>query len=91
MILRPAAPRRWVERPSCARNVSTINTATTAAGTVIATSANISVRKIGWTRPGGGLWPASEHCLQARKNFLMPARALSGVFAAKFRDGIKKT
>lgn len=39
---------------------------------------------------GGGLWPAEELWLQARKDFLMPARALSPVFAAKFRDGLKK-
>jgi len=40
---------------------------------------------------GGGLWPAEELWLQARKDFLMPARALSPVFAAKFRDGLKKS
>jgi len=39
---------------------------------------------------GGGLWPVEKLWLQARKDFLMPSKALSPVFAAKFRDGLKK-
>lgn len=39
--------------------------------------------------PGGGL-AADGHWLPARQNFLMPKRALSKIFRAKFRDALQK-
>ena len=39
---------------------------------------------------GGGLWPDEGLWLDARPDFLVPVKALSAIFAAKFRDGLKK-
>jgi hypothetical protein len=39
---------------------------------------------------GGGLWPDEGLWLEARRDFLVPVKALSVIFAAKFRDGLKK-
>lgn len=39
---------------------------------------------------GGGLWEAEGLWLEARQDFLVPVKALSVIFAAKFRDGLKK-
>jgi hypothetical protein len=41
--------------------------------------------------PGGGLSADGNTWLPARKNFLLPKRALSKIFRAKFRDALKKT
>jgi hypothetical protein len=41
--------------------------------------------------PGGGLSEDGNTWLPARHNFLMPKRALSKIFRAKFRDELKKT
>lgn len=41
--------------------------------------------------PGGGLSEDDSTWLAARHNFLMPKRALSKIFRAKFRDALKKT
>jgi hypothetical protein len=41
--------------------------------------------------PGGGLSEDGNHWLPAKENFLMPKRALSKIFRAKFRDELKKT
>jgi hypothetical protein len=40
--------------------------------------------------PGGGLSEDGSSWLPARQNFLMPKRALSKIFRAKFRDELKK-
>lgn len=40
--------------------------------------------------PGGGLSEDGNSWLPARQNFLMPKRALSKIFRAKFRDELKK-
>ena len=39
---------------------------------------------------GGGLWKDEGLWLASRPDFLVPVKALSVIFAAKFRDGIKK-
>jgi len=39
---------------------------------------------------GGGLWPDEGLWLEARPDFLVPVKALSVIFAAKFRDGLRK-
>jgi hypothetical protein len=39
--------------------------------------------------PGGGL-DAGEHWQPSRKNFLLPVKALSVIFRAKFRDALRK-
>lgn len=39
---------------------------------------------------GGGRWPDEDLWLAARHGFLMPAKALSVIVAAKFRDHLKK-
>jgi Putative transposase. len=39
---------------------------------------------------GGGLWKDEELWLASRSDFLVPVKALSVIFAAKFRDGLKK-
>lgn len=41
--------------------------------------------------PNGGLCADGTQWLSARKNFLMPVKALSIIFRAKFRDELKKT
>jgi len=41
--------------------------------------------------PAGGLSADGEHWLSARGNFLIPVKALSILFRAKFRDALKKT
>ncbi|UCE04945.1 MAG: IS91 family transposase [bacterium] len=41
--------------------------------------------------PGGGLSENKDKWLPARKDFLMPAQALSKIFKAKFQDALKKT
>ena len=41
--------------------------------------------------PAGGLSPDGTQWLSARGNFLMPVKALSIIFRAKFRDELKKT
>jgi len=41
--------------------------------------------------PGGGLAADGQTWLPARKNFLLPVRALSRIFRAKFRDALRKT
>jgi hypothetical protein len=40
--------------------------------------------------PGGGLSDDGNAWLPARQNFLMPKKALSKIFRAKFRDALKK-
>jgi hypothetical protein len=40
--------------------------------------------------PGGGL-DANDNWRSSRKNFLLPVKALSVIFRAKFRDGLRKT
>lgn len=40
--------------------------------------------------PAGGLSADGEHWLSARGNFLIPVKALSILFRAKFRDALKK-
>lgn len=39
---------------------------------------------------GGGLWPDEGLWLESRRDFLVPVKALSVIFAARFRDGLKK-
>jgi len=39
---------------------------------------------------GGGLWKDEGLWLASRPDFLVPVKALSVIFAAKFRDGLKK-
>jgi hypothetical protein len=41
--------------------------------------------------PGGGLAADGQTWLPARKNFLLPVKALSRIFRAKFRDALRKT
>ncbi|MGB5986675.1 MAG: IS91 family transposase [Desulfobacterales bacterium] len=41
--------------------------------------------------PGGGLSPDHSQWLPADSDFLVPVEALSVIFRAKFRDGLKKT
>jgi hypothetical protein len=41
--------------------------------------------------PGGGLSPDRSRWLPAKTDFLVPVEALSLIFRAKFRDGLKKT
>jgi hypothetical protein len=41
--------------------------------------------------PGGGLSPDCSQWLPADSEFLVPVEALSVIFRAKFRDGLKKT
>lgn len=41
--------------------------------------------------PGGGLSADGSQWLSARNNFLVPVKALSKIFRAKFRDALKKT
>ena len=41
--------------------------------------------------PGGGLSEDGTQWLATRHNYLMPKRALSKIFRAKFRDALKKT
>lgn len=41
--------------------------------------------------PGGGLAADGKTWLPARKNFLLPVKALSKIFRAKFRDALRKT
>jgi hypothetical protein len=41
--------------------------------------------------PGGGLAADGQTWLPARKNFLLPVKALSKIFRAKFRDALRKT
>jgi len=41
--------------------------------------------------PGGGLAADGETWLESGKNFLLPVRALSKIFRAKFRDALRKT
>lgn len=40
---------------------------------------------------GGGLWEAEDLWLPSHGDFLMPVKALSKIFAAKFRDALTKT
>jgi hypothetical protein len=41
--------------------------------------------------PGGGLSPHGERWLPSRANFLLPVKALSVLFRAKFRDALRRT
>ena len=41
--------------------------------------------------PGGGLTPDGENWLTGGNSFLLPVKALSKVFRAKFRDALQKT
>lgn len=41
--------------------------------------------------PAGGLAPDGQTWLPARKNFLLPVKALSRIFRAKFRDALRET
>ncbi|MCJ7624934.1 MAG: transposase, partial [Anaerolineaceae bacterium] len=41
--------------------------------------------------PAGGLDPDSQTWLASRKKFLLPVKALSKIFRAKFRDALRKT
>jgi hypothetical protein len=41
--------------------------------------------------PGGGLAADGQTWLPTRKNFLLPVKALSRIFRAKFRDALRKT
>ena len=41
--------------------------------------------------PGGGLAPDGENWLSGGDSFLLPVKALSRVFRAKFRDALRKT
>ena len=41
--------------------------------------------------PGGGLDPDDHSWRPARKNFLLPVKALSSIFRAKFRDALRQT
>ena len=41
--------------------------------------------------PAGGLDTDTQTWLTAKKNFLLPVRALSTIFRAKFRDALRKT
>lgn len=41
--------------------------------------------------PGGGLSPDGERWLPSRANFLLPVKALSILFRAKFRDALRRT
>lgn len=41
--------------------------------------------------PAGGLAPDKHTWLPAKKNFLLPVKALSKIFRAKFRDALRKT
>ena len=41
--------------------------------------------------PGGGLSPDHSQWLPAKPDFFVPVKALSAIFRAKFRDGLKKT
>jgi hypothetical protein len=41
--------------------------------------------------PGGGLAADRQTWLPARRNFLLPVKALSRIFRAKFRDALRKT
>lgn len=41
--------------------------------------------------PAGGLGADGQTWLPARKNFLLPVKALSRIFRAKFRDALRKT
>jgi hypothetical protein len=41
--------------------------------------------------PAGGLSPDGQHWLSANENFLVPVKALSVIFRAKFRDALRKT
>ncbi len=41
--------------------------------------------------PGGGLLPDRSQWLPSRSDFFVPVKALSPIFRAKFRDGLKKT
>ena len=41
--------------------------------------------------PAGGLAPDGQTWLPARKNFLLPVKALSRIFRAKFRDALRQT
>jgi hypothetical protein len=41
--------------------------------------------------PAGGLSADGEQWLAARRNFLVPVKALSALFRAKFRDALKRT
>ncbi len=41
--------------------------------------------------PGGGLAADGQTWLSTRKNFLLPVKALSKIFRAKFRDALRKT
>lgn len=41
--------------------------------------------------PGGGLSPDRSKWLSCRPDFFVPVQALSVIFRAKFRDGLKKT
>jgi hypothetical protein len=41
--------------------------------------------------PGGGLSPDHSQWLPTKPDFLVPVEALSAIFRAKFRDGLKRT
>jgi len=41
--------------------------------------------------PGGGLSAAGDQWLAARQDFLVPVKALSRIFRAKFRDALRQT
>ena len=41
--------------------------------------------------PAGGVGADGETWLPAKKNFFLPVKALSRIFRAKFRDGLRKT
>lgn len=41
--------------------------------------------------PAGGLSPDGQHWLPANERFLVPVKALSAIFRAKFRDALRQT
>jgi hypothetical protein len=41
--------------------------------------------------PAGGMAPDGQTWLPSRKNFLLPVKALSRIFQAKFRDALRET